>query len=296
MLDDGVVDVTPEQLDGHLGFVKRWFHAVTIDAVLAFVHRRRPLPENPLLVTFDDGYRDNHDVALPILLRHGVPATFFIATDYVERRRVFWWDRVALAIKRSAHDRVALDYPEPVELSLGDAKSRGLAIRRVQRVVKDRAGLDLPRFIDGVEGATGARLEADEERRVADETVMTWEHVIALRRAGMDVQSHTRTHRVLQTIDRGQLASELRGSRAVLEQVLGEPVRALSYPVGKSVRGAPEIRRAVQEAGYELAFSNGTGVNRLDTFDPLDVRRMSLDLALGDRSFRALLAFPSLGY
>ena len=248
------------------------------------------------MVTFDDGYRDNHDIVLPILVRNAVRATFFIATDYVERRRLFWWDRLALAIKRSRADRIEIDYPERTALLLGDVPARQMAIRLVQRIVKDTPRLDLDRFIDGLEHAADARLGRDEERRVADETVMTWEHVVALRRAGMDVQSHTQTHRVLQTLDPAQLAGELRGSREAIETVLGEPVRAVSYPVGKPLRGTPHIRRAVREAGYDLGFSNGTGVNLVRAFDRLDIRRISMDVALGERFFRAVLALPWLGY
>jgi peptidoglycan/xylan/chitin deacetylase (PgdA/CDA1 family) len=295
-LDDGVVDVTPELLEQQLAFIGRWFHPIGLDDLFAFVRAQRALPKNPVLVTFDDGYRDNHDVALPILQRHGVRATFFIATDYVERRRPFWWDRVAMVIKRSPRDHVEMRYPEPIHLRLDTAQGRVSAVIRVTRVVKDCAQLDLDRFVEQLERAAGVTLGCDEERRIANETVMTWEQVAALRRAGMNVQSHTCTHRVLQTLDSAQLGNELRASREVLEGVLAEPVRAIAYPVGKSLCDEPRIKRAVRDAGYELGFSNGTGVNRLRGLDPLDVRRLSLEIPLGGSFFRAMLALPCLGY
>ena len=295
-LDDGVFDVTQGLLERQLSFVCRWFEAVGLDDLLLFAQGRKRLPNNAALVTFDDGYRDNHDFALPILRRYGIRATFFVATDYVERRRLFWWDRIALAMKRSVLDRIEIDYPERTVLPLAGASERSRSIRRVQRFVKITPGLDLERFMSGVERAAGARLEPPKERSLADETVMTWDHVVALRRAGMDVQSHTQTHRVLQTLDAAQLAQELRGSRTALERVLGEPVRAISYPVGNPVSSTPHVRRAVRRAGYELGFSNGTGMSVLHAFDPLDVRRVSMDLSLGDRYFRSALALPWLGY
>jgi peptidoglycan/xylan/chitin deacetylase (PgdA/CDA1 family) len=125
---------------------------------------------------------------------------------------------------------------------------------------------------------------------------MTWDQVKALRTAGMDVQSHTSTHRVLQTVPEEELLSELGSAREVLEGVLGEPVRAISYPVGKPLRYTPHIRNAVRAAGYELGFSNGTGVNHRWDFDPLDARRISLDVSLSDAFFRAMMALPYLAY
>jgi peptidoglycan/xylan/chitin deacetylase (PgdA/CDA1 family) len=295
-LDEGVVDVTPELLERQLAFLRRWFHPIGIDDLLAFVRSRKALPKNAVLLTFDDGYRDNHDVALPILARHGVRATFFVATEYVERRRPFWWDRVALLIKRSPRDHIDIRYPEPLRLSLENTQAREAATRRVLRIVKERAGLDLDRLIDDLERASDVVLGRQEERRIADETVMTWSHVAALHRAGMHVQSHTCTHRVLQTLDAADLARELRRSRQMLEEVLGDPVCAIAYPVGKSVNAAPHVKCAVRDAGYELGFTNGTGVNRLSALDPLDARRVSLEIALGDGFFRTMLALPCLGY
>ncbi len=296
LLDEGVIDVAPDQLERHLTFLNQWFCPIGVEDLAAFARGVGRLPNNPVLVTFDDGYRDNHDVALPILKRYGVPATFFIATDYLERRRLYWWDRVSLLVKRSARERLVLTSPSPESLSLEGPKARRAAVRRLQRIIKDHHGLDLPRFLDQVENAAGVTLAADEERRLVDETIMTWDHVIALRRAGMDVQSHSHTHRVLQTLDASELDRELRLSRQALENALGEPVTAISYPVGKSLRDAPHIRNAVRDAGYELGFTNATGVNRARTFDPLEAKRVSLDFSIRDPFFRSMLAIPWFAY
>ncbi len=305
LFDDGVVDVSPEQLHRQLAFLRQWFTPIGTDDLVAFVNGSGRLPRNPVMVTFDDGYLDNHDVALPILLEHGVRATFFIATDYVERRRMYWWDRVNFVIKTSTRERLSLAYPEREVIALEgpdgsagpDGRERRLAaVRRVQRTIKDRVGLDLERFLEGLERAAGVVLSAEDERAMADATVMTWKHVAALRRAGMDVQSHSHTHRVLDTLSAPALEHELRASRSALEGVLGERVRAISYPVGRSLGDSAPMRRAVREAGYELGFSNATGTNRRRAFDPLDVRRISLESDMGDRFFRSMLAIPWLSY
>lgn len=294
-LDDGVVDVDADQLDRQLAFLCAWFSPISVDDVLRYARADRTLPHNSLLVTFDDGYRDNYEVALPILLRRGVPATFFIATHYVENRRLFWWDRIATVLKSSPAARIELDYPKHVSLPLDQGRLPE-SIRAAQRVVKDCHDVDLDHFFDALERAAGVGLDSAEEQRLVDSTVMTWQHVVALRRAGMGVQSHTRTHRVLQTLSAERLDDELRGSRESLERVLSEPVRAVAYPVGKTIARAAHVRRAVVEAGYEIGFSNGTGVNRLRAFDPYDVRRVALDAAIDDGFFRASLAIPALGY
>jgi peptidoglycan/xylan/chitin deacetylase (PgdA/CDA1 family) len=99
---------------------------------------------------------------------------------------------------------------------------------------------------------------------------------------------------VLQTLRGPDLERELRESRIALEDALGERAVGVSYPVGRALGDAPQIRQAVRDAGYRLGFSNATGVNRTWSLDALDVRRVSMDHSIGESFFRAMLAVPWL--
>lgn len=290
--DQDVVDASPDEFERQVVFLKRACSVISLEQLLAFRRNGNRLPPNPVLITFDDGYLDNHDVVLPILVKHGLTAVFFIATSYIEKRRMFWWDRLALTFKRSQKDAVELEYPDRITLSLRDGAT---ALRTALATVKNRHDLDLDRFLEHVSTAAGVEISSDEERRRADGLLMTWDHVSALHRAGMDVQSHTVTHRVLQTLSPQMLDEELAGSRRVLEAVIGAPVRSISYPVGRPIKGAPHIATAVRAAGYELGFTNTGGVNRTSRFDAFDVARIPAD-AYADAHFRAMIALPPLGY
>jgi peptidoglycan/xylan/chitin deacetylase (PgdA/CDA1 family) len=293
--DDGVVDLTPEGFERKLDFLAASCSVITLDQLRAFVASGKKLPPNPVLLTFDDGYLDNHDILLPALARRGMTAVFFIATSYIDERRLFWWDRVSFLIKTSKKERLELTYPEPLSLSIHAEAARAQSIRTVLRIIKDRYALDLERFLAHVAEAADVSLSREEEQRRVDALMMTWDHVRALRHAGMDIQSHTTTHRVLQTLPPKDLAFELTTSRARLEDVLGEKVHAISYPVGRSLEWDSHIRDAVRAAGYELGFSNCSGVNHTWSFDALNMRRMSTDGASSDTQFQSMIAVPYLG-
>ena len=117
LLDEHVLAASAIAFDRQLAFCKRHFDVVGIDDVLRSL-RGAALPPAPLLITFDDGYRDNHDVAFPLLQKHGLKAVFFIATSYVEERRLFWWDRINYLLKMSPKDAIELTYPYPCRLTL----------------------------------------------------------------------------------------------------------------------------------------------------------------------------------
>jgi peptidoglycan/xylan/chitin deacetylase (PgdA/CDA1 family) len=288
--DRDVIDATTAEFDRQVRTLKRYFTIVGLSELQAFL-RGAALPSNPAMITFDDGYRDCHDRVLPIMLSHGVRGVFFLATSYVTHRRVFWWDRIAYILNQTTADRIELRYPGDLVLdrTLGTEAARRVAIG----IVKKMPGLDVERFLEELACAAGVPWGTEIERAFADELVMTWDHVLRLRRAGMEVHSHTRTHRVLQTITPHEIESELAGARADLEEHLEERVRGIAYPVGRSIARFPALRAAVAACGYDVGFSNSTGVSSLAReFDPLNVRRISVERGLPHSYFRALLAIP----
>jgi peptidoglycan/xylan/chitin deacetylase (PgdA/CDA1 family) len=293
--DPGVLDATVEDFDRQMSFMKRHFNVIDIDTLCRGLAGGK-LPANAALVTFDDGYRACHDEALPILQRHGLTAAFFIATRFVEDRRMFWWDRIGRVVHQSAARRLRVDYPETLDLPMGDDGERAKALATLLKVVKKRPGVDVDRYCQAIEAAGELPLSATEERSTADRLIMTWEQVRALARAGMDIGSHTRSHRVLQTLAPEDLDDELRGSRLEIERQIGRPVRALAYPVGYAVLDRPEIVAAVERAGYQVAFSNANGVNTSVRPHRLDVRRVATDYRMPDAVFRAEVALPRISF
>ncbi|MBI4512073.1 MAG: polysaccharide deacetylase family protein [Deltaproteobacteria bacterium] len=290
--DPEVVDATPEQLDEHLAILNRHFHVISLDALRAYLEGA-PLPPNPALVTFDDGYADWQGGVLPILKKHRVPGVFFVATDYVSRRRLFWWDKVSYFLGHAKRRHFALHRAAEGEIDL--TRDMQGSRRWLLRLIKDRKGLDLDLLFDELASAASVPWSDARERELADTMIITWDQVRALRAAGMDVQSHTRTHRVLQTLDPERLAEELQGSRRELEEQLQERVHAIAYPVGKAIAEEPEIRQAVDRAGYVLGFNYANRASRLKrALDRLDVGRLAVEPSYSLAYLRSVLAVPLL--
>jgi len=285
---DETYDASSALFAEQLRFLAERFQFVTTLDVVRFLEGE-PLPRNPLLVTFDDGYRECLTEALPTLLDYGAKATFFIATDYVEQRRLFWWDRIELTLQRATEDTIVLDYPEPMSLS----KTEAYPV--LVKMVKTERGLDLERFLDHLAQRSGGLVSRDEERALVDRFIMSWDEIGRLVEAGMDVQSHTRSHRVMQTLLPDQLADELVGSRRLLEERLGIEVHSLAYPVGYPIGEAPELRNALRAAGYRAAYTNQTGaLSCVGEVDPFQLNRIAMSEFYRDAMFRTVMAFPPL--
>ena len=294
-LDPDMIDATPAEFDVQMKYLRDNFQPVSIDDVLEARREGRKLPPDSVLVSFDDGYRDNYEHAMPILQRHGMAGLFFVTTGHLTERRLFWWEHLNLLIRKSGQSAVHLTYPAPEALDISTAPAKSRAVRRLTRIVKDHFDLDLDRFIAGVADACRVDWGYDQARALADRALMTWDHVKAMRRAGMGIGSHTRSHRVLQTLKADDLAAELRESRATLEAQLGEPITTIAYPAGKPIATAAAIRQAVADAGYKLGFTTRLGINRMaSTDDPLDLHRVTIDRGVPAGLAHTWLTFPSL--
>ncbi len=297
-LDETVVDATKEDFERQVALLKRRFTLLGTDDLRAHFLENRPLPKNPALITFDDGYRECLDIALPILKRADAKAIFFISTDHVTDRKAFWWDRTNYLVKRSTKSRIEVDYPTHAVYDLtAHPRTRAKVVTRMLDVIKETFALDVERYLQALSTALGVPWGPEDDRRITDDVLMTWDEVRTMRREGMDVASHTRTHRVLQTLPAADLREELEGSRRILEEQLDEEVRAIAYPVSLSAGEHDEIFGAVRNAGYDLGFSTSCGLGPLGAkTNPLDIQRIWVDPNLSHSYFRAAVAVPHLTY
>lgn len=285
-MDPGLLEATPEELAAQLDVLGTYCTVVSLADVRRSFRGRR-LPPNPVLVTFDDGYADVHAHAVPILRRAGVPATFFVPTAFPDGGKLFWWDRVWLLMRRCRRERVELAYPR--RLVLQPTRSPEAAARALCEAIKRTERLDLAQLWEALERDAGVALDAAEERSLAARTILSWAAVRRLRDAGMDVQSHSHDHLVLNSLGPEAAQRDLVLSARLLREALGEEVHSVAYPVGYELRGA--LRSAPRDASFEIGFTNGTGLCAPARVDPLNVPRISMDLGMGPAAYKTRLLF-----
>lgn len=297
--DPDVADATSAQFRRQMETLSSFGTTITTDdLVRAFAGE--PLPRNPVMVTFDDGYRSCHDTAMPILRSLGMRATFFVATAFTSQRRLYWWEKVALALSQARRSQGTISYPEVTTVKARDPATRVWA----NNTIKNHPLLDVDRFVDGLFAALDVPWSPAIEREHAERLIMTWDHVRALAAAGMDIESHTRTHRVLRTLASDQLHAELAGSRADIEEQIDKPIYGVAYPVGRSIANHPQLIEAVKTAGYKIGFTNTNRPNwvwphALAGLLPMkmyDVGRLPTDREITDSMWLARLLIPRLAH
>jgi len=292
--DRGVLSASPEQFDHQVSVLKEYCSLIDTTDIERYRDEGRPLPPNPALLTFDDGYRDNLTVALPILKKHHAKAVFFIPTGFMSVRRLFWWERISAIIARCRRSEIRLGYPAPLQFSLNDGVSRYEAERRLARVGKTYPRMDLTLFLTGLAEACEVPWDENMECSLADELILDWSGVRALVEDGMNVQSHGDSHRILPTISAEEVLSDLRTCRELLQAQTGLAQRVLAYPAGIGfVPGDPGYR-AVEQAGFGLAFRlDGATCRMARISDWLNISRLCSTPGMTDERFLGYLAAPN---
>jgi len=207
------------------------------------------LPLRAVSVTFDDGYADNAEIALPILRATGVPATFFIASGFLDGGRMFN-DSLIETLRRLPSG--TLDLGPLGHYRLDDMPSRLAACQALIGQIKYRP----PEERERLATTLAERLDAP----LPDHLMLRGEQVRALRAAGMLIGAHTLSHPILSRLDLAEAERDIVAGRARLEALLGEPVRLFAYPNGQPGRDYDERHvRLVRALGFEAAVSTAWG-------------------------------------
>lgn len=273
--------VSIKEFRAQLRILRRQFAPVAVDDVLAWLQGRAELPRSPVLLTFDDGFRNNLTYAAPELVRHSVPALVNVATQYIGTSELLWPQELVERILRWSGDKLPSTKGPDIVLPTGELARRGVAaqVRRACKVLPDP---QRRRYLDRLREQPFGRSHAWDDDLYA---FLSWEEVRKLDAMGIEIGSHTATHPILSRLDGPGVERELTASKTAIERALAKPCRAIAYPNGTEVDYNQGVLESAARAGYELGFTLKRSLNRasawalaLDRVDiaghaPLDVFR-----------------------
>jgi peptidoglycan/xylan/chitin deacetylase (PgdA/CDA1 family) len=290
--DIELVSAWEDEFDWQVRHMARHYEVITCHELVRLLDAGRPVPPRALMITFDDGFRDNHQIAMPILRRHGVPAVMYVATGYLDREDLFWFDGLVHDVLQS----------QAATLPVGDANiplgettdARRQAAQQVLQRLKVMPDAVRQQALQRIRHALGTTPPATPMHESLHGP-MNWSQVREMSDAGMEIGSHSVNHPVLaQVEDDDRLRRELEDSKAAIEHHTGRPVVSLAYPVGGPGAYDDRVIAATQAAGYRFAFTYAAGRNRLDGVDRYRMKRMAVERYVTRNRFAAMLAAPPL--
>jgi len=243
---------------------------ISLSAAVAILEAGRRPERRYGVLTFDDSLACTSQVAIPEVLRVGIPATVFVSTEILDTGEPYWWLRLDHAWRQAKTGQAGFSRPtgETVVIRRDDPTSMARAkvvLRAMRAIQRDRA-------VARVEEAFGAHL-SDHAAGYPYAEAMTWAEVRGLAAMGIEIGSHTVTHPNLELLARDEVVGELGDSKSRIELELGMPCQSFCYPYGKY---SPGVQKLVREAGYRCATSTICPGRNLSGQDAFLLQRYSI--------------------
>ena len=252
--------VSASTFESQMRFLRRHFKPVKASRIQSEL-----CPEIGFSVTLDDGYEDNYRVAAPILKKLGIPATFYVVSDYVGTDRLFWWEQVADLMRRSARPELdlravisgdfAIDEKEKPLPMRSDAE-RGQAYEMLCAGIRQGRHIDIPRKLE----RAAEYLEVPLREQGRDYALMSWEQLRDLASQGFEIGGHSATHCNVIDADESLLQRELIDSLNHVEARLDAPVESFAYPYGLFDPSSKAVSKLLEATNCKVAYTVEQGV------------------------------------
>jgi len=246
---DPFLDSEPDAatFDWQMQLLKQCFNVLPLhDAVQMLATER--MPPRAVAISFDDGYRSIHDLALPVLVKHGLPATVFVTTGQMREEGSMWNDMILEAMRRLPAMPLDLRVLGLEVYPMAGAAERKRTAGILTERCKYMPPLERARFTNHLQSLVGGNLRQD--------LMLNADMLRTLTRNQVEIGGHTVNHPILTRLDDEVARREISDNKAQLEELIGQPVRLFAYPNGKRPTDYDERHVAmVEQAGYAAAFT-----------------------------------------
>lgn len=287
MLDHDLWSATAEDFEQQVRFLSLNYDMIRIQDLDDLWNQRRG---RYVLVTFDDGYRDNYEWAFPILKSYNSSATFFLTSGFIDDRKVAWWDEIAWMVRNASYPVLPANQWTGNAVSLESADVNQ-SIKTLLSVFKSLSGEKTENYLNFLAEQSGS---GRCPQNIADQVWMTWDMIREMSQAGMDFGGHTVNHPVLANHPQEKQQIEIEHCKARIEAEIGQTISAFSYPVGGKDCFDDRTRACLEQAGYRWGFSYYGGYSRLETPDNWDIPRIAVESDETSALFRTTVSLPQI--
>ena len=252
------ISIPPDIFEGQVRYITEKNTIVSLDTVARCLADRQPFPSRAVVLTFDDGYRDNY-LAYQIMKKYGATGTFYIAAGCIDGGEPLWLFEVIYLLEKTKAASVTIsvnDFDETFLLE--NAAGRLAAARKITALIKSNNLEFREKVRDQIRSQTR---DVEDYLDKASQVMLTWEQIKEMSDNGMDIGGHTVTHLNLPNADPADAVSEISNCKKHIEEKIGRPVNHFSYPNGGDYDYYNlVVKEYVKQAGYKTATTSNNGL------------------------------------
>lgn len=275
--------VDKKKFDRQLRYFKREYNVITMDEAFELLKKNAVLDKKYLVVTFDDGYKDNHIYGCALFQKHEIYPTIYLSANNVDNSTYLWPDILKHLVYQSKKANIAVDIYN-IHYS-SRFKTTGDRIRFLESINEDIKKLDEEKKYEVFEYLSSI-LDVDIQRKC--DIMLNWGEVKSLTSIGVLIGAHTLNHPILATLVEEAAENEIYGSKRLIEEKTQMPIEHFAYPNGKPDDINQFCINRVRKY-FKTAVTTIPGINRQGT-DLMRLKRIGIayDLNIVDLKIKVL--------
>lgn len=261
-----------------LSFFRKNFNIISLEEYInsqTIYGKEEKMPVKPMAITIDDGYLDNYTIAYPVLKKWKIPATVFIATDFVEKREWLWTDMLQYTLLNTK--KKTFQFPlngATHDFQVGNFDDWHRTQLRIFHYCRTLAEEDKNRYLDELSRHLDIRVPRE---TVGDFVPMSWGQIGEMSENGIGFGSHTCSHPILSRLSGERLRQEIGESKNKIEKRLTSKVKSFCIPNGTMEDYNQETIAVIKKSGYSCAVTTIPGSNPVKSLNTFELKRISVN-------------------
>lgn len=260
-------------------FLKENCNVISINDLDKF-RKKKIIPKNTVLVTFDDGFENNYKVAVPILKKFKVPSIFYISSGMIGKKELFWVDKIEDIINRCKKKMITLTLDKKKKFNLKTKSCKIKAVQNIKKFCKNSAAYKKDLIIKDLSKETGV---VPNSKLSKNYKIMTWDHVKKIASNKLfDIGGHSLDHNILSKLPVTQMKNNIKRSIKILEKKLKKKIIHYSYPEGQAHDYNKDVKKYLRSLGIECCPTAINGIAKIDG-DKFELKRIMV--GINDKKF-----------
>lgn len=259
------------EFERQISYLSRHFNIVHLSDAVRMLEAGE-VDKPTAVITFDDGYQNNYDVAFPILKKYNAPATIYLVSDQINSDDTLWFCRLNKALSETNLKNLNWN---GMNLALASPECKAQASARIQSSLKgmmnERLKEEVSEVIQTLGGNPVEAIESHSPYRLLNQS-----EIDEMRDSGLvEFGAHTCSHAILSRLSEAEQQREITESKKAVEVMVGRPCTHFAYPNGSTQDHDPVTARIISEAGFESCVNMRPGPNMPDT-EPMHLYRYGI--------------------
>jgi len=242
--------MTTEKFEAQMKYLHKNFRINALDEALRNIQHNVNISQDTILITFDDGYKDNYHTLYPIIKKYALPITIFLTSDNIDSGMPTFVYATILLVHNAEKRILDLSEYDLGKFTLDTIGNREKAIHKIDQYSKTLNFDERKKFLDKIISKVGLKGHED----ILLNKMLNWEEINDMLKDLVSFGSHTRRHPNLTHLKFKDLHQELAGSKRRIENKIGKKVPYFAYPYGGKDYLNDTVKQYVKKAGYQAAF------------------------------------------